>query len=317
MKYSKFLCILLLSVQIFASEPGNSKPKTPIDTSANMQNNISDITNLSVNDILEIRTLAIAQKLHDTANIVEQLCQIIEHDPNSMYIHSFAAEQALFCTNSPKVEEVLKKRINAPIHHSQDSINYTYHWHMPEPQRSKFIDLHPKFTHSDIIKITLSTKPGPEYFENSISIVATITNISAKTINYVDDDFPLENKLYFRKPEGTYIRNLQLGHKDFPIPKAVKLHPGESYNHQTYLMILEAKPSHSIYNKYLIGHELWVTDGSHNAFLIEKPGEFEIIAIFEYYPVRSQWLTQTIGIDNFWTGQAASQPIKVTFKIPE
>ncbi len=325
MKLYILIYILALMLSVLASQPDNSEPQTFTDIiNTHRLGNISDlaersqpganseILKLSFYDILKIRSLAIAHKIPEPDLIIKQLSQVIDENNFDTRIHRFAAEQALFCINTPKALDILKKNTHDSRHNSSLAINYTSHWEMPEPQRSCLISKYYAVNLSDSIQVTLNTKPGPDYFDNSISIVATIKNISDNVVNYVNDDAPLGNKLYFKNSYGLYTNKIQLSHKDFPYPKVVKLLPGDSFKLETTLLILVPKPQHNIYDKYLKGNKLWVTEDPWNAFLVEKPGKFEIAAVFEYFPNKSEWLIKTLGTDDFWTGQAVSQPINIT-----
>lgn len=150
-------------------------------------------------------------KLRETRdpNAVPVLQQILDAHVDSTRIHGFAAAQALFAIGTPEAHAILSKYLLSTKYAVDSGINYTYHWEMPEPERSRFIEHYHLKNLSEDLQVTLErrdpTKPGT----TKHVFVMILKNISNGPFRVRKERVYIGRHLVFRSEDGRYARSAE------------------------------------------------------------------------------------------------------------
>ena len=262
-----------------------------------------NISIASFYDLLKLRSTG-------TVEAIPVLEQIIQDNLCDTRIHGFAAAQALFCIGTPRAHEVLNQYLSNDCHNTQLGINYTFHWEMPEPQRSALIEQYYLQNHSQTLKIELSTDSEIANDIQTIIITATLKNTSQEPYRIYDYPFAFGDHLYFRIQDGRFIQKLRTSTRCFGRDEWIELKPGQTKQYQIKMEVAIVDQLYKSLYRYLKNGNLWLKEDHSNAFFIGNPGTFQIYAMLENAPFSKERKEQ-LGFDNVWIGRAVSKSVKI------
>lgn len=261
-------------------------------------------------------------KLRETGDprAVPVLQRILDAHVDSTRIHGFAAAQALFCTGTPEAHEILSKYLLSCKYPVESGINYTYHWEMPEPERSRFIEQYHLRNLSTDLQVTLERRAPTEPDATKHVFVVTLKNISSKPFRVRKERVYIGRHLVFRSEDGRYARSAETVMYmalDVVLPPAAwpELAPGSTCEFEiavTASRIGQLKgrrwPKLSE-NAKLFAHT------KDMAYDIVSPSRFRVYALYAAQPLSKKQI-QHLGFDNAWSGRAIAEPITVEIKAP-
>ncbi|MHC4478227.1 MAG: hypothetical protein ACYTEL_21525 [Planctomycetota bacterium] len=259
-------------------------------------------TGESFYDILKLRDIG------DT-KAVAVLERILVDHTDSTRIHGFAAAQALFCIDTPQAHKILAKHLLTSQYNTSLAIDYTFHWEMPEPQRSRFIEQYHLQNLSKDLALELTAKPQQAKGGQRIDFTLVLRNVSDKAYRVPDRQVYLGQMLYFQDQNGLFAGTESTVLYYIDPTKWVQLAPGDSHK---YDIAVRIKAVAQLKNRYrsLSKDASLVADTFDMMFDIKKAGRFNVYAMIEQAPFTQAQIGHW-GFDNPWSGRAVSKPVTV------
>jgi hypothetical protein len=260
-------------------------------------------------DVLKAREIA-------DPKAVPVLEKILVENRHTGRIHGFAAAQALFCIGTPEAHEILTRHVLNGISRAGTAFDYTAHWDMPEPQRSRFIGQYLLKNTSTNLLLKLEQKDRPDNARGGFDLLLTFRNTSKETLHFTDPHSDMRPILYLRDAHGRYLRH-DLGPTRCPEPSTyIDLDPGQVHSYSLHVNVAVAKPG-SRESERSAGLEVEVIE-SRDCFAIDSPGRFDVLAMFEAQPL-TELAREYLKVDetwNWWTGRAVSKAITLDIALP-
>ena len=254
-------------------------------------------------DILKLREIR-------DANAVPVLERILADHPSSHRIHRFAAAQALFCIDTPAAHKVLAGQLHGGRYPAKSGIGYTFSWEMSEPRRSRFIERY--LLANDANDLVVGLKANAISKEGLIDFTITLRNVSEKAFRIRDREIYIGEMLYFRSAAGRYMPSLERIAYNAPMPKWVELKPGDE---RQWRVSAWSRPAPAIHGTWLPKDTTLALETEDFRYYIDKPGRFDVVAMFEEALTKDQALQAKI--DNIWSGRAVSKPVQVEIVDPD
>lgn len=259
-------------------------------------------------DILKLREVG-------KADAVPVLEQIVVENLESGRIHGFAAAQALCCIGTPKAHQVLSKHLLTGQYRAGLAVDYTFHWEMGEPQRSRFIEQYLLKNVSEDLVVELQQRASPEENAGRLDFVVKLRNASERPFRVLDHKFYLGKMLFFSRPDGRFARSAVIVKFHYHIPEEwVELRAGQTREYSITVDVRSAGGLGSI-DRHVSKDSAVVLETPDMRWDIGKPGRYEVVAMFEAMPLTEMQRKQ-VQFDNAWSGRAVSKPIQVEIPIP-
>lgn len=250
-------------------------------------------------------------KLRDVGepDAVPVLEKILSDHAGSTRIHGFAAAQALFCIDTPEAHKILAKYLLTSRYNTLLAINYTSHWEMREPERSRFIKRYHLKNLSKDLTLELSAKTQWDNNGRRIDCTVLLRNISGTPFRIRDRQVYLAKMLHFQSEGGTFARSRETVVYKPPMLTWLELAPGAS---REYNIPVRIKEVHQLKRRYrwLSEDANLVADTFDVMFDIKKTGRFKVYAMFEDQPL-TEAQRGRLDFDKPWSGRAVSEPVTV------
>jgi len=249
-------------------------------------------------------------KLRDTRNpqAVPALEAVLATNARTSRIHGFAAAQALFMIGTPQANAALRKYLlTQELFRPEQGFRYAFHWDMPEPQRSQFIDKYVLQNLSAELRVTVRQSEGQT--TNQLNFTVAVQNTSSKPLSILDHQVYVAELLYLRSADGRYARRTQTVDYSPPMPKWITLAPAQQNQWAvTLTKRMTNAPS---------GKTQWVLESHDVRFeLPEGTTQFSAQAMMAAAPLTPEALkalaTRDPAVSNVWSGRAVSQPVSLT-----
>jgi hypothetical protein len=317
------LCVLAHCSVRAEDEPSETPPKKPTVHQMLSARPAPDLETLAERSVPALRGPDATEsfwdvlKVRETAdpNAVAVLEKILVENRHTGRIHGFAAAQALICIGTPEAHEILARHVLNGISRAGTAFDYTAHWDMPEPQRSRFIGQYLlKNTSTTNLLLKLEQKDRPDNARGGFDLLLTFRNTSKETLHFTDPHSDMRSLVYLRDARGRYLRH-DLGKERCPGPSTyIDLDPGQVHRYLLHGTVAEPSGRES---QRSTGLEVEVIE-SCDFFAIDSPGRFDVLAMFEAEPLTEQ-AREYLKVDekwNWWTGRAVSKPITVNIASP-
>ena len=176
-------------------------------------------------DLLKIREIP-------DSKAVPLLERILIENPNGR-IHHYAAAQALFAIGTPQAHQILAQRVLTKvdsISYAGWAIDYTVHWEMQEPLRSRYIDQYLLQNLSKDLAVEVEQSLSGPQPKGRLSFVITFRNISKNAFHIFDDKYAYGEMLHLRDATGQYLARADTGitiNRDQPA--IAELKPGQPH----------------------------------------------------------------------------------------
>ncbi|MCY2932208.1 MAG: HEAT repeat domain-containing protein, partial [Planctomycetota bacterium] len=241
-------------------------------------------------------------------NAVPVLSRILDSNAGTGRIHGYAAAQALFCIGGEEALAALDKRLlQLDDYNAELGSLYVFHWDMPEPKRSQFIQRYFLRNIGKDVQVTMSAKPQDE--GGSIRFALTIKNVSAKPLGIW---IPAIRNLLVRSGDGQFVRWQEAGIDEYALrAKGVTLQPGQSETVDAVgtTQALAGEPTGAPKDAAIV-----LRVGVMN-YYFSKPGPIQVFFVFEQLPMPAPAKARR-KIENAWVGRAVSDPVAITLARP-
>lgn len=250
-------------------------------------------------------------KLRDAGkpNAVPVLAEILVNDAGNGRIHGYAAAQALFCIGGKEALDTLDKHLSRLDEYNEELASlYVFHWEMPEPKRSEFIE---RYLLKDIghdLELTLEAKP--DHQGRNIEFRLTVKNVSARPLAML---MPRFHKLYLRSADGRFL-SWHRSRCDKPNTKWIHLKSKGSEVVEATGEVVSANDFTSYELQEAHGAPAMLSLEGDRCF-IDKPGQFQAIFVLEQKPM-SAAVKNLLKIDNPWIGRVVSTAATITLGQP-
>jgi hypothetical protein len=257
--------------------------------------------------------------------------RVLEDNLHTTRIHEFAAAQALFSIGTPEAHAALARILftNWPAMQGLDdaqtswpfglAIDYTSHWKMPEPQRSRFIQDYLLKNLSTNLVLELGYRVVFRKETARVEFSLTFRNNGRNPISIPEfDEWCLGRLLFFREPSGTFWPHVRPGGGDNSI-KMLVLKAGDAKEFKVSELLARseryrregypATPDASL-----------VLDGATGTHFVKEGEDYEVTAMFEVER-RPDWRIPSDGRNQAfkdaqgqaWAGRVSSKPVKIKF----
>jgi hypothetical protein len=241
---------------------------------------------------------------------------LVENLPTTR-IHGFAAAQALFSIDTPEAQKILKQHLLAEGSQAGMAVNYTSHWEMREPRRSRFIEQYLLKNLSTSLVVKLEQEEPPDPVEGRLILRLILRNASDEAVHLLDPRDDRRPRLYLRDAKQRYISHdyemtICPGPSNF-----IELEPGETYS--TTLTIVVSKPDSERPVRDASAKAVVNVRESGERFAIAAPGRFEFVGLIEAQPLNAEQ-RRHLEVDDdwkWWTGRAVSSPVAVELALPD
>jgi len=266
----------------------------------------------SFSDILKLRDCG-------DERAVPMLQDVLAENFTNGRIHGFAAAQALFCIGSPEANRALACQPWTNWFQVDWAINYTTHWEMPEPQRSRFIQQYFLRSISTNLVLEVQDISSARKSRDLREFELKFRNTSQAPFALLLPEIAPDMLLYIRDAQGRILpRILHPPDSAMYPPRCVKLEPGGSHDLRARLF-LEVAETIRDRGELGAGKVLVVVDGAAVRFDIETLTGLEIVAMFEQPPLNQATRSYHKILDGqeAWSGRVVSAPAKASFALQE
>ncbi|MCY2929503.1 MAG: HEAT repeat domain-containing protein [Planctomycetota bacterium] len=212
------------------------------------------------------------------------------------------AVQALFCVGTPQAHAILEKQGVPGPGEAIEAVDWTFGAKLKEPQRSRLIEQYLLRSLSKDLQVQVAVKPRGDADPGRIELGVTVRNVSDKPFHLHNRRYFLGELLHFRAKDGTYIRGMA----------TCKIDPGGS---DTWAAM---KPGDSLeypISLQVVPHPEGLVGTGDYVFGIDKPGQYEVLAVVEEPPLPPEELKH-LKIAEAWSGRAVSKPVTVEIIAP-
>ncbi len=313
-------CCLLLQRSLMSDDqpaPASQKPKTFQEALA--IRSAPDLTTLaqrsspttsgddaseSFLDLLKLRETPNASALP----VLEKI--LVENRPTTR-IHGFAAAQALFAIGTPEAHQILSRNeLSTGL-----AVDYTSHWEMREPLRSRYIERYLlKNVSKDLIVELQQTSSTPQS-KGHLNLVVVFRNATDQAFFIHNHDFP-GDMLHLRDATGQFMPRIDSRTMCPDQPKNIELKSGQTHRFQVTIDVAAADAQKRMPRS--TGQLTANVRESGHFFDVNAPGRFEVLALFEAAPLTDEQRTFLKLEPNWkwWTGRAVSKPLSIDIALP-
>ena len=250
-------------------------------------------------------------KLRETpdAKAVPVLEKILVENGPTTRIHGFAAAEALFCIGTAEAHRILARYEPAD---ARLAVDYTSHWEMKEPLRSRYIERYLLKNLSKSLVVEVEQVAAPTQPDGRVNLVVSFRNSSDEAFHILDNsrDFP-GDMLFLRDAAGQYPsrihgRTMCKGQQGY-----IELKPGQVHRVNATIDVTAADDQKKV--PRTTGKLIANVPEAGHFFDIATPGRFEILALFEAVPLTDEGRT-FLKVDRdwkWWTGRAVSKPLSI------
>ena len=242
------------------------------------------------------------------------LTDILVSNAGTGRIDGYAAAQALFCLGGTNALEALDQHLfQLDEYNERLAAMYVFHWEMPEPHRSQFIQQYLLKNIGQDLELTLEAKT--EDGGRTLRFRLTFKNVSTRLL----DLLPLLHHFYLRSGDGRFLPRSGSIIADGLKAQWLRLKPNES---QIVEVTGQVKPAKAFepYEQKLAkdatarglakGVEVMLMPGFERYFL-DKPEPFEAIFVLEQTPLAAVQKSR-LKLEYPWIGRAVSAPVTIT-----
>ncbi len=255
-------------------------------------------------DLLKLREMKDAS----AASVLEKI--LVENRPTTR-IHGFAAAQALFAIGTPEAHQILSRNELS----TRLAVDYTSHWEMREPLRSRYIERHLLKNLAKDLVVELEQTPATPASNGRLNLVIVFRNVSDQSFFIHDHDFP-GDMLHLRDATGQFMPRIHSHTMCKGQSKNIELKPGQSHRLDVAIEVAAADPQKRPPRS--TGKPIVKVEKSGHHFDINAPGRFEVLALFEAEPLSDEQRT-FLKVDQnwkWWTGRAVSKPLSINLTLP-
>lgn len=253
-------------------------------------------------------------KLRETADVkaVPVLEKILVENGSWTRIHGFAAAEALFCIGTAEAHQILARHELAD---ARLAVDYTSHWEMKEPLRSRYIErcLLKNLSKSLVVEVEQVASPsGPK---DRLNLVVIVRNASDEPFHILDHEFP-GDMLHLRDATGQHAPRIRGRTMCGSAGKYVELTPGKTHRFNVTIELAAADSKKRSPNA--TGEIIADVREAGHYFDINSPGRFEVLALFEAKPLTDEGRT-FLKVDQdwrWWSGRAVSKPLSIDIALP-
>jgi len=259
-------------------------------------------------------------KLRETGDqkAVPILAEILASNAGTGRIHGYAAAQALFCIGGNEARVALDKHLFQLDEYNEQwgRSTYVFHWDMPEPRRSQYIQAYMLKRIGQGLELTLEAKLEED---GKVQFSLRVENVSTKPLGVI---LPSIDNLYLRSEDGRFLfRNKAARFDPFGGPQWVRLKPGETQTVTGVAVIRQAGDLRKD-NPQLPKDAQAVLEMAGTQYYIEKPGQHQAVFVLEQLPMtreledRLKLENPWSGLENPWSGRAVSEPVPIRLATP-
>lgn len=254
-------------------------------------------------------------KLRETADAsaVLALEKILVENAPTTRIHGFAAAQALFAIGTPEAHQILaRNKLSAHL-----AENYTSHWEMREPLRSRYIEQYLLKNAAKDLVVELEQTPATPPLNDRLDLVIVFRNASDQAffIQDYDHDFP-GDMLHLRDATGQFMPRIHSRTMCKGQSKNIELKPGQTHRLHVTIDVAAADPQKRM--RRSTGKLMADVRESGHFFDVNAPGRFDVLALFEAEPLTDEQRA-FLKVDQnwkWWTGRAVSKPLSINIASP-
>ena len=248
-------------------------------------------------------------KLRETpdAKAVPVLEKILVENGPTTRIHGFAAAEALFCIGTAEAHRILARYEPAD---ARLAVDYTSHWEMKEPLRSRYIERYLLKNLSKSLVVEVEQAPPVTQPKDLLNLVVIFRNASDESFHILDHEFP-GDMLHLRVATGQYLPRIHGGTMCASAGKYVELTPGKTHRFNVTIELSTADSKKR--SKKATGEVVADVREAGHYFDINSSGRFEVLALFEARPLTEEGRT-FLKVDQdwkWWTGRAVSKPLSI------
>jgi hypothetical protein len=252
-------------------------------------------------------------KLRETADVsaVSVLEKVLLENRPTTRIHGFAAAQALFAIGTPEAHEILSR--NELV--ARLAVDYTSHWEMREPLRSRYIERYLLKNHSQNLAVEVEQTQSTPQPSGRLNLVVVFRNASNEAFFIHDHDFP-GDMLHLRDATGQFMPRIHGRTMCKGQSHNIELKPGQTHRLQVTIDVAAADSQKRL--PRTTGKLTADVRKSGHCFDVNSPGRFEVLALFEAAPLTDEQRT-FLKVDQnrkWWTGRAVSKPLSINIALP-
>ncbi|MFM9960868.1 MAG: hypothetical protein ACKV2Q_06545 [Planctomycetaceae bacterium] len=252
-------------------------------------------------------------KLRETPNAsaVPLLEKILVENRPTTRIHGFAAAQALFAIGTPEAHQILARNDLS----TRLAVDYTSHWEMREPLRSRYIERHLLNNVAKDLVVELEQTPAIPQSGGRLNLDIIFRNVSDTAFFIHNHDFP-GDMLHLRDATGQFMPRIHGRTMCKEQSKNIELKPGQT--HRLHVTIDVAATDTQKRQPRTTGTLTADVRESGHYFSVNAPGKFEVLALFEAVPLTDEQRT-FLKVDQnwkWWTGRAVSKPLSIQIALP-
>lgn len=313
-------CCLLLQRSLMSDDqpaPASQKPKTFHEALA--VRSAPDLTTLtqrsspktsgddaseSFLDLLKLRETPNASALP----VLEKI--LVENRPTTR-IHGFAAAQALFAIGTPEAHQILSRNELS----TRLAVDYTSHWEMREPLRSRYIERYLLKNLSKDLVVELERTPETPQSKGFLNLDVVFRNASDAPFFIQTHDFA-GDMLHLRDSTGQFLRSVHPRHTCPEPSKTIELKPGQTHRLRATIEVAAiAAQKRMPRTSEKPTADVRESDQLSN---VNAPGRFDVLALFEAAPLTNEQRTFLKLEPNWkwWTGRAVSKPLSIDIALP-
>jgi hypothetical protein len=251
-------------------------------------------------------------KLRETGDqkAVPVLAEILADNAGTGRIHGYAAAQALFCIGGNEALAALDKHLlQLDEYNEQLGSMYVFHWDMPEPRRSRYIERYLLKSIGEDLELTLDANPQEG---GKVQFSLTVKNVSTKPLDVL---VPPIHNLHLRSEDGRFLPRREVGIYEYHRSvKSVRLKPGEAQIVTAVAVIKHAEDLRKD-NPQLPRDAQAVLQMAGTQYYIDKPGQYQAVFVLEQPPMTPESM-ERLKLENPWSGRAVSKPALIPLAAP-
>ncbi|HUX15978.1 MAG TPA: HEAT repeat domain-containing protein, partial [Phycisphaerae bacterium] len=254
-------------------------------------------------DILKLRDLG-------DPKAVPVLAEILASNAGTGRIHGYAAAQALFCIGGDEALAALDKHLFKLEEYNERLASlYVFHWEMPEPSRSRFIERYLLKGIGQELDVALDAKSAES---GKVLFTLTVRNVSDKPLDILE---PQIDRLFLRSQDGQFFARREVGIDEYFLrAKWVRLDPGQTLTTTANAVIRSAEDLRADNSGLPPGVQAVLRMGAIE-YLIDKPGPCQAVFVIEQVPMTSESRAK-LKLERPWSGRAVSKPATFGLRVP-
>ncbi len=238
------------------------------------------------------------------------LAEILADNAGTGRIHGYAAAQALFCIGGKKALVALDKHLlQLDQYNEKLGSMYAFHWDMPEPKRSQYIQAYMLKSIGQDLRLTLDATLEEG---GKVRLGFTVKNVSTKPLYVI---IPPIHNLYLRSKDGRFLRRHRAHVCEYKVSAGwFRLKSGETRTATGVAVLRQADDlrKHNLQLPKGVQAVLYMADTHYH---IAKPGQHQVVFVLEQVP-RTREAQDRVKLENPWSGRAVSKPVPLRLATP-